>query len=115
MTAGLGFDEPGLAGEAQLQRDSPERMRIVLRAPGRRLLVVSEHFDPGWRARVDGASAPVLRVDLCALGVEVPAGAREVKLQFLPRGLVAGAIACAVTLALLGALSVRRYRSAAAR
>jgi len=28
--------------------------------------------------------------------VEVPAGAREVKLQFLPRGLVAGAIACAV-------------------
>src|SRR5439155_18529193 len=62
VTAGLGFDEPGLAGEAQLQRDSPERMRIVLRAPGRRRQGVSEHFDPGWRARVDGASAPVLRV-----------------------------------------------------
>ena len=115
VTAGLGFDEPGPAGEAQLQRDSPERMRIALQAPGRRLLVVSEHFDPGWRARVDGTPAPVLRVDLCALGVEVPAGAREVELRFLPRGLLAGAIACAVTLALLGALSVRRYRSAAAR
>src|SRR5207237_2949471 len=115
VTAGLGFDEPGPAGEAQLQRDSPERMRIALQAPGRRLLVVSEHFDPGWRARVDGTPAPVLRVDLCALGVEVPAGAREVELRFLPRGLLAGTLACAVTLALLGALSVRRYRSAAAR
>ncbi|HZR08078.1 MAG TPA: YfhO family protein, partial [Myxococcales bacterium] len=105
----------GPAGEARLERLSPERMRIRVDAPGPRLLVVGEHFDPGWRARVDGNDAAVVRVDLCALGVELPAGAREVTLRFLPRGLVPGALAFAATLALLAALSVRRYRSAAAR
>jgi hypothetical protein len=115
VVSGLALDEPGPAGEARLERQSPERMRIEVRAPGRRLLVIGEQFDPGWRARVDGKEAGVLRVDLCALGVEVPAGAREVTLRFVPRGLLPGAALCAATLALLGALSVRRYRSAAAR
>ena len=113
--AGVAIDEQGPPGEAELVRQSPERMTVRLRAPGRRLLVLSEHFDPGWRARVDGAEAKVVRVDLCALGVEVPEGAREVTLRFLPRGLLPGAAACGLTLLLLAALSVRRYRSAAAR
>ena len=115
VTSGVDLAEPGPAGEAELERLSPERMRIRVRASGRRLLVVGEHFDPGWRARVDGQDAAVVRVDLCALGVEVPAGAREVSLRFLPRGLVPGAVLFAATLSLLAALSVRRYRSAAAR
>ena len=112
---GLAFDEQGPPVDAELSRPSPEAMTVRVRAPGRRLLVISEHFDPGWRARVDGAAAEVRRVDLCALGVEVPPGAREVTLRFVPRGLPEGSIACAATLLLLGALSVRRYRSAAAR
>ena len=72
VTSALELDEPGPAGEAQLERLSPERMRIRVRAPGRRLLVIGEHFDPGWRARVDGKDAAVVRVNLCALGVELP-------------------------------------------
>jgi hypothetical protein len=115
ITSEVDLAEPGPPGEAQLERVSPERMRIRVRAPGRRLLVIGEHFDPGWRARVDGKDAAVVRVDLCALGVELPEGAREVSLRFLPRGLLPGAIAFAVTLALLAALSVRRYRRAVAR
>jgi hypothetical protein len=116
VTSGLDFSEPGPPGEARLERPSPERMRIEVRAEGRRLLVIGEHFDPGWRARVDGKDAPVVRVDLCALGVDLPAGAREVTLRFVPRGLLPGAIACAAALVLLlAALSARRYRSAAAR
>jgi uncharacterized membrane protein YfhO len=90
-------------------------MRVAVRAEGRRLLVIGEHFDPGWRARVDGSEARAVRVDLCAIGVELPAGAREVTLRFVPRGLVPGAISCAAVLLLLGILSARRYRSAAAR
>jgi hypothetical protein len=116
VTSGMELREPGAAGEARLERPSPERMRVEVRAPGRRLLVVGEHFDPGWRARVDGKEAAVFRVDLCALGVEIPEGAREVTLRFLPRGLLPGAIAfAAALLALVAAVSVRRYRSAAAR
>ncbi len=115
VTADLSLEEAGPAGEARLERPSPERMRVRVDAPGPRLLVVSEHYDPGWRARVDGSEAIVRRVDLCALGVEVPAGAREVELRFLPRGLVPGAVAFAVVLAALLLLSTRRYTSATAR
>ena len=115
VTADLALDEGGDPGEAQMQRLAPERMRISVRAPGRRLLVVSEHYDPGWRARIDGADAAVHRIDLCVLGVELPAGARQVELRFVPRGLIPGAWAFAATLLALVALSVRRYRSAAAR
>jgi hypothetical protein len=115
LTSGKELTEPGPPGEAQLERFSPERMRVTVRAPGPRLLVISEHFDPGWRAAVDGAPAPVVRADLCALGVELPEGAREVVLKFVPRGLWPGAAAFALALLLLGGLSARRYRSAAAR
>jgi hypothetical protein len=115
VTADLSLDEPGPPGEAVLERTAPERMRVRVQAPGARLLVVSEHFDPGWRARVDGKESVVRRVDLCALGVELPEGAREVELRYLPRGLLPGALAFAITLAALLLLSARRYRSAAAR
>jgi len=115
VTSQVALDEPGPGGEAQMVRESPERIRVRVEAPGRRLLIVAEHFDPGWRARVDGAQAAVRRVDLCALGVELPAGAKEVELRYLPRGLLPGAVGFLATLAILVALSVRRYRSAAAR
>jgi len=115
VTADLALEEAGPPGEARLERESPERMRVRVQAEGRRLLVVSEHFDPGWRARVDGKDAAVRRVDLCALGVELPAGAKEVELRFLPRGLLPGVVAFAATLAALLALSARRYTRAAAR
>jgi hypothetical protein len=39
----------------------------------------------------------------------------EPELRYLPRGLLPGAVAFLATLTVLGALSVRRYRSAAAR
>jgi hypothetical protein len=115
VTSQVALDEPGPGGEAQMVRESPERIRVRVEAPGPRLLIVAEHFDPGWRARVDGKEAAVRRVDLCALGVELPAGAKEVELRYLPRGLLPGAVGFLATLAVLGALSVRRYRSAAAR
>src|SRR5262249_13594247 len=57
VTEELALDEAGDPGEARLERNSPERMRIQAQVPGHRLLVISEHFDPGWRARVDGADA----------------------------------------------------------
>jgi len=115
VTNDFALDEKGEPGDARLERPSPERMRIAVRAPGRRLLVVSEHFDPGWRATVDGAEAVVRRVDGCALGVEVPPGGHRVELGFVPRGLLPGAWAAGATLLALLALSARRCSTAAAR
>jgi uncharacterized membrane protein YfhO len=44
--------------------------------------VVSENYYPGWRATVDGKPAAIGRADYTLIGVELPAGARSVDLNF---------------------------------
>ena len=91
----------------------PEQFLMETDAPMAALLVVSEHFDPGWRATVDGRPAPALEVDLAALGVPVPEGRHAVELRFSPSGLGAGLGIAAATMAalLLAAFFRKRQRS----
>jgi len=82
---------------------------MVVQAQGPGLLVVGEHFDPGWRATVDGRPARMAEADLAALGVVLPASAATVELRFVPVGLLPGiALALVAAAALLGAGIVRR-------
>ena len=72
-------------------------------APG--WLVFSEVHDPGWRAWVDGAPAPVLRADLALVAVPVPAGEHEVLLRYTApwvwRGIGVGLLGLALWLGLV--------------
>ena len=45
-------------------------------------LVVSENYYPGWIAAVDGKPARIGRADYTMIGVELPAGARSIELNF---------------------------------
>jgi hypothetical protein len=97
------------ASEAPAGGGGPASVRIVSRTPGTmRLaasaataawLVVAEGYDPGWRAAVDGAAAPVYRANGAFCAVPIPAGSRDVVLTYLPRSLQAGA-----SLSVLGVL-----------
>jgi hypothetical protein len=62
----------------------PGKVRIDLSAPAPAgaSLVVSENYYPGWKATVDGRAAPIGRADYTFIGVELPAGARSVQLDF---------------------------------
>ncbi len=95
----------------EMRRPVAEGVMVEADAPAPALLVISEHFDPGWRATVDGRPAPVLEVDLGALGVPLPAGRHQVKLWFWPRLLTAGLLLATATMAgllLAGFVSRRR-------
>lgn len=71
-----------------------ERLRVVAAAPGRlefeaqaetrRFAVVSEIWHPGWKARIDGQPAPILRADGALMGLWIPEGVHEVVLSFRP-------------------------------
>jgi hypothetical protein len=80
----------GPAGHAALVVDDPGRLRVETEVSGRRLLVVSESFDPGWQASIDGASAAVERVNGDFLGCEVGPGRHVVDFTFRPAALRAG-------------------------
>jgi hypothetical protein len=73
-----------LAITANVTRYNPGRVEIALSAPAPEgaALVVSENYYPGWRATVDGKPARLGRADLTFIGVELPAGARTVGLEF---------------------------------
>ena len=69
--------------------------------------MVSENYYPGWKATVDGKPARIGRADYTLIGVELPAGARSIELNFTSpsyqRGKVITWIAIAVGLLMLGA------------
>jgi hypothetical protein len=100
----LGSDSEG---ESMHIVDASDPDRMVLRgrlaSPG--LVVVADSYDPGWRAQVDGAPAPVFPADLLFRAVFVPAGEHEIVLSYAPRSILAGALLClagvAVCLSLL--------------
>ena len=50
----------------------------------RGLLVVSENFYPGWKARVNGDEAPILRANYAMRAVGVPPGSSIVEFSFEP-------------------------------
>lgn len=56
--------------------------RLAVERPG--VFVVADAFFPGWKARVAGAPAPVLRANAAFKAVRVPRGEIEVELRFEP-------------------------------
>jgi hypothetical protein len=71
--------------EVELQRYTPREIVWKVRTDRPRLLVATEVYYPaGWHATVDGAEAPILRVDHLLRGVSVPAGEHIVAMQFDP-------------------------------
>jgi len=94
---------PGPAGTAAGVRWDVDSVALTVDAARAAVLVVSQAWSPGWKARVDGRQAPVVRVDGLVQGVPVPAGARRVELFYRAPGLRLGS---AVSLATLAALLV---------
>jgi hypothetical protein len=105
---------PSLSGAApavdsvQLRRPSPEWIEASVETAAPGLLVISEHYDPGWRAKVDGLEVPVHAAQVTVLGIPVPAGRHEVRLRFIPVGFLPGVFCAALTALVLGAFALRQ-------
>lgn len=104
------FQEPGRQ-VLQIRR-SVDEITIEAAGPGR--LVLSEAFDRGWRASVDGRPEPIEVFDEDFPSVQVPDGTHLVRFRYRPFSFVAGAGLSALTLVLCGLFLWRRhsYRSA---
>ncbi|MDP9366179.1 MAG: YfhO family protein [Chloroflexota bacterium] len=106
---------PGPAAEsARLTRYEPDALTIDTEAAAPGLLVVSEAYSDGWRAFVDGESAPVLPTNHALRGVPIPAGEHRVELRYEPRSLQLGlwisAVASAAMLVAFAAAGWARVR-----
>jgi hypothetical protein len=107
-------DAPDLQGEGrgtlEVLAYGPNRARFGVHTSETALLVLSDIVYPGWRARVDGAPAPIYRTDGIFRGVVVPPGDHVVSMRFFPPSLRHGlGLAMMAASVILVGLYGRRY------
>jgi hypothetical protein len=101
------------AGIAKILRDEPERVEISTDSQSDAYLVLSDLYDPGWRATLDGKLVPIRHAQVAFRGVYVPRGEHVVVFHYRPAGFHAGLlVTCAG--ACFGLLALGWPRPAAA-
>ncbi|MCA9728017.1 MAG: hypothetical protein KC729_10070 [Candidatus Eisenbacteria bacterium] len=104
------LDLPGpCSGQATIvDATRPSRLDIhaEMATPG--LLVVSDLWDDGWSAEVNGRPAPILRTDHAFRGVILPPGHSDIQMSYRPRSFRDGLFA------MIGAVAVTLVWSASA-
>jgi hypothetical protein len=107
-----GLDGPGtrIEGAVRWQPGTNHSVSLRVRAPGRALLVLTDAWYPGWKASVDGAPAPLRRVNWHFMGVEVGPGEHDVRFDYRPRGIGAAAVVSALSLLALAGVLARGGR-----
>ncbi|MDP3938684.1 MAG: YfhO family protein [Deltaproteobacteria bacterium] len=71
-------------------------LRVKMESDG--FVVVGDVYYPGWKARVDGKKADLLRANYLFQAVQVPAGVHEVQIAFSPMSWRLGMILSLLTL-----------------
>jgi len=80
--------------------------------PAASFIAVNQTWDQGWRARVDGILAPILRTDISLSGVLVPPGEHRVEFEYFDDALAAGlALSVVAALACLAMVLLARRRT----
>jgi uncharacterized membrane protein YfhO len=100
----------GTGGSAAITRYEDDR--VTMRSHGSGMLVLSDSWYPGWRAKVDGRDAKVERVDYLLRGVRVGPGAHTVEMTYRPLSFRIGWIVSLLTAIALGLAVIRGRRRA---
>jgi hypothetical protein len=78
------------AESARVTSHEPDRTSIATQTAAPGLLVVSEIYESGWRAYVDGEEVEILPTDHALRGIPIPSGEHTVEMQYDPLSLRLG-------------------------
>jgi hypothetical protein len=105
-------------GQVEWLLRSTDRQELRVETDRTSLLVLSDNYFPDWHATVDGAEAPLLRVNHTLRGIPLRAGAHEVTLTFRSSRVRQGLMLSGAGLLVLGGVaggSMARRRADGAR
>lgn len=88
-------------GSVEVRRHVANHVQLEASLPCSQVVVITNSYDPGWHAKVDGQSTPLFQVDGALWGVVVPAGQHWVDVRYLPWPVVLGAAMTLAGLALV--------------
>jgi hypothetical protein len=96
-------------GQAEIVSEIPTRVTVSVQMETPGLVVLSDLWDKGWRARLNGQPAPILRANHAVRGVVVPAGASTLEFRYesasFELGLYLSGLAAVILLGWLGAVA----------
>jgi hypothetical protein len=100
LAAGATPPEVGNArGSVEILGYEPERVELVVESDGPGLVVLTDSFFPGWRARAGDRELPIHRANFLFRAVAVEAGRSRIVFEYRPKsvrlGLALGAAAAA--------------------
>lgn len=72
------------AGDVQIVRYSPNAITMKTTSDANKLLFLSDVYDAGWEASVDGTKTEVYRADYDFRAIAVPAGSHTVEYRYRP-------------------------------
>ena len=101
-------------GVADITEENPLRVRITAKMETPGLLVLSDMWDRGWRAYLDGKPVSILRTDHALRGVVLPAGTVVLEFRYEPASFAWGlrlAALAAVTLLISAGIAMRGRRA----
>jgi hypothetical protein len=115
LPEGSGAAAPeGFRGRVLVVREKADRLQVEAELSADGYVVVVDGHDPGWRVRVDGRPAPLLRANVAFRAVAVPAGRHGIEMVYRPTavltGLAVSGIALVALVAAFAAPLVRRRR-----
>ncbi len=79
-----------VSGTARIVEDLPEHVAVETDAATPAYLVLSDTFDPGWSATLDGQPAPIWPANIAFRAVYLPEGPHTVVFNYRPAGFVLG-------------------------
>lgn len=109
-----GYKEPATASfstqEAKIILYSPHRIKIVSKTEEDKFLILSDTYNPYWKATIDQKPAPILRADYGLRGLYVPKGNHQIEFSFHYSPFYYGLIISSISLAFLLFWSIILYK-----
>ncbi len=91
----------GPAGRSRIVERVSDRVQLEVEADRSAFVVLSDAWDPGWRATVDGRPAVLLRANVAFRAVATPPGRHTIEMVYRPAAVRRGALVSLSTLSLV--------------
>ncbi len=102
----LAVPPAGIQSTAEVTRYDEDSLDIAVSAASSGMLVISEAYERGWKAAIDGQRVPIIPANGWMQAIAIPAGDHQVTLRYEPLSLVAGLWISALTALALTAGSI---------
>lgn len=103
--------QPEFSVEDLTGPNETDRMRFRVQTDQPALMVISNSYDPGWSATVNGIDTEILRTNWITQGVFVSAGESEVLLSYRASGWLAGTAVSFVSILLVVGILLHRRKN----